>query len=95
MHLVKHGSDFLLLPEMRFAPWLAADPVPDPRAQKNTVAMHEALISGLPDRCVGAFVRPRPMIRENGSRRNLAYVCKAAKGNAAGCHEKHYLPEEP
>ena len=29
-HLVKHGSDLLLLPEMCFAPWLAADPVPDP-----------------------------------------------------------------
>ena len=23
-HLVKHDSDFLLLPEMCFAPWLAA-----------------------------------------------------------------------
>ena len=31
-HLVKNGSDFLLLPEMCFAPWLAADPVPDPQA---------------------------------------------------------------
>ena len=38
-HLVKHGSDFLLLPEMCFAPWLAADPVPDPKAWQAAVAI--------------------------------------------------------
>ena len=95
VNLVKHGSDFLLPPEIGFAPWLSADPVPYPRAQKDTVAMHEARIPDLRDRCVGEIVGPRPVIRENGSRRNLAYVCEAAKGNAAAWHEKHYLPEEP
>ena len=28
-HIRKNGSDFLLLPEMCFAEWLAADPRPD------------------------------------------------------------------
>ena len=95
MHLVKHHTDFLLLAEMCFAPWLVADPVPDPQARQDTVAMHEALIAGLRDLWVGAVVGPRSVIRENGSRRNLAYVCEATKGNAAAWHETHYLPEEP
>lgn len=29
-HMAATGSDFLLLPEMPFSPWLAADPGPDP-----------------------------------------------------------------
>ena len=73
-HLVKHGSDFLLLPEMCFAPWLAADPVPDPQAWQAAVAMHEARIAGLRDLGVGTVVGTRPVIRENGSWRNQAYV---------------------
>ena len=94
-HLVKHGSDFLLLPEMCFAPWLAADPVPDPQAWQDAVAMHEARIAGLRDLGVGAVVGTRPVIRENGSRRNQAYVWEAANGSAAAWHEKCYLPDEP
>lgn len=94
-HLVKHGSDFLLLPEMCFAPWLAADPVPDPQAWQDAVAMHEARIAGLRDLGVGAVVGTRPVIRENGSRRNQAYVWEAANGSAAAWHEKYYLPDEP
>ena len=94
-HLVKHGSDFLLLPEMCFAPWLAADPVPDPQAWQDAVAMHEARIAGLRDLGVGAVVGTRPVIRENGSRRNQAYVWEASNGSAAAWHEKYYLPDEP
>ena len=73
-HLVKHGSDFLLLPEICFAPWLAADPVPDPQSWQDTVTMHDARIAGLRDLGVCAVVGTRPVIRENGSRRNQAYV---------------------
>ena len=73
-HLVKHSSDFLLLPEMCFAQWLTADPVPDPQAWQDAVAKHEARIADLRDLGVGAVVGTRPMIRENGSRRNQAYV---------------------
>ena len=82
-HLVKHGSDFLLLPEICFAPWLAADPLPNPQAWQDAVTMHEARIAGLRDLGVGAVVGTRPVIRENGSRRNQAYVWEAAHGSAA------------
>ena len=92
---MKNGSDFLLLPEMCFAPWLAADPVPDPQAWQAAVAMHEARIAGLRDLGVGAVVGTRPVIRENGSWRNQAYVWGAANGSAAAWHEKYYLPDEP
>ena len=94
-HLVKHGSDFLLLPEMCFSPWLAADPVPDPQAWQDAGAMHEARTAGLRDLGVGAVVGTKPVIRENGSRRNQAYVWEAVNGSAAGWHEKYYLPDEP
>ena len=54
-HLVKHSSDFPLLPEMCFAPWLVADPVPDPKSWQEAVAIHEARIASLRDLGVGAI----------------------------------------
>ena len=59
---------------MCFAQWLATDPVPDPQAWQDAVAKHEARIAGLRDPGFGAVVGTRPVIRENGSRRNEAYV---------------------
>ena len=87
-HLVKHGSDFLLLPEICFAPWLAAYPLPNPQAWQDAVPKHEARIAGLRDLGVGAVVGTRPLIREKGSRRNQAYFWEAAHGSAAAWHEK-------
>ena len=73
-HLVKHSSDFLLFPEICFAPWLAADAVPDPQAWQPAIAMHETQIARLRDLVVGAVVRTKPVIRENVSWRNQTYV---------------------
>tara|TARA_B100000989_G_scaffold145177_1_gene108211 strand:+ start:2288 stop:2413 length:126 start_codon:yes stop_codon:yes gene_type:complete len=40
---------------MCFAPWLVADPVPDPQSWQEAVAIHEARIASLRDLGVGAI----------------------------------------
>ena len=56
--------------------------------------MHEARIAGLRDLGVSAVVGTRPVIKENRSRRNQAYVWEAVNDSAAAWHEKYYLPDE-
>ena len=46
-HIADTGSDFLLLPEMGFAEWLAADPIPDTARWTAAVAAHDRHIANL------------------------------------------------
>ena len=47
-HIKDNASDFLLLPEMCFAEWLAADPQPDAARWHEAVAAHQFHIEKLP-----------------------------------------------
>ena len=92
-HLKQENSDFLLLPEMCFAEWLAADPIADGARWKSAVLEHEKRIRQLHQLGVAAVVATRPIIRRSGSHRNQAYLWTSA-GGLQGIHEKYYLPDE-
>lgn len=93
-HAVDAGSDLVVLPEMPFSAWLAAERVPDADRWRAAVAEHEAALARLGELGVGAVVTSRPTVEPNGSRRNAAVVWAAATG-AVRVRDKCYLPDEP
>ena len=93
-HVRKHQSDFILLPEMGFSEWLAADPNPSAERWSDSVRVHDHHISELGRLGVDNVMGTRPIVNESGSRRNLAYVWTRKSNTAEGFHEKYYLPDE-
>ena len=87
------SADFVLLPEMGFAEWLAADAEPDEARWRAAVAEHERQIAQLDRLAAPAVMGTRPIVRAHGSWRNQAYLWTAESG-ARGVHEKYYLPDE-
>lgn len=94
-HIKAHDSDFLLLPEMGFADWLAADATPDADRWTQAVLAHDQHIAELSTFGVGGALGTRPAVNAAGSRRNQAYVWSADTNTATSFHEKYYLPDEP
>lgn len=94
-HLQAQESDFLLLPEMCFSDWLAADRTPSAARWAQAVRDHEERIEKLSDLGARGIVGTRPIVNSRGSRRNQAYVWSEDSAEAAGFHEKYYLPDEP
>lgn len=94
-HIKEHQSDFLLLPEMGFADWLAADETPDAARWQGAVEAHDAHIANLADFGAKGVMGTRPIVNAAGSRRNQAYIWSAETAEAAPVHEKYYLPDEP
>ncbi|MCT4610262.1 MAG: carbon-nitrogen hydrolase family protein [Pelagimonas sp.] len=93
-HIKTTQSDFLLLPEMGFSDWLAADASPDSARWAQAVADHDRHIADLDSFGVQAVMGTRPIIKPHGSRRNLAYLWSQDTKTAAPLHEKYYLPNE-
>lgn len=93
-HVDSEKSDFLLLPELCFGPWLAAEKNVSPSAWAASVAAHDHYIAKLSSLCARAVVGTRPTITAQGSRRNEAYVWDRASNAAAGIRQKYYLPDE-
>lgn len=94
-HLKANESEFLLLPEMGFADWLAADDTPDAARWEQAIAAHDHHISQLSSFGVGGILGTRPVVNAAGSRRNQAYVWSGKTGIATSFHDKYYLPDEP
>jgi len=94
-HIKSEKSDFLLLPEMGFSDWLAADKTPDADRWDQAVAAHDHHIAGLASFGVAGAMGTRPIVNAAGSRRNQAYVWSAETDAASALHEKYYLPDEP
>lgn len=94
-HIAANNSDFLLLPEMGFADWLAADATPDATRWNDAVAAHDAHIAQLSSYGVGGIIGTRPVVTASSSRRNQAYVWSAESDTAISFHDKYYLPDEP
>ncbi len=92
-HIRENGSDFVLVPEMSFSGWLAASPNANEADWKKAVADHDARIADLAGLGAKAVMGTRPIINEQGSRRNQAYVWSQEDG-VAGFHDKYYLPDE-
>lgn len=93
-HISREKSDFLLLPEMTFSNWLAAEKTPDPAKWAEAVESHSRYIGKLSSLDAKAIIGTRPITHASGSPRNQAYVWNAEAG-ATGFHEKYYLPDEP
>ncbi|WP_350333411.1 carbon-nitrogen hydrolase family protein [Coralliovum pocilloporae] len=94
-HVGETGSRFLLLPEMCFSNWLAADKVPDADRWQEAVTAHHQRIADLATLGADGVMGTRPIVTAHGSRRNQAYLWSSATGEAAPLHEKYYLPDEP
>ncbi len=94
-HIEAEKSDFLLLPEMGFADWLAGDNEVDPARWDASVEAHETQIANLGALGAKAIMGTRPIVTASGSRRNEAYVWTVDAPVPAGFHHKYYLPDEP
>ena len=92
-HIGENQSDFLLLPEMCFSEWLAADSKPEPTRWHQSVDDHESEIAKLDVLGAKAVIGTRPIVRGNGSFRNEAFIWTEESG-AQPVHEKYYLPDE-
>jgi N-carbamoylputrescine amidase len=91
-HVSSERSDLVVLPEMGFAPWFAAEKPYDAAVWDEAVAAHDrwlARLGELPAAVVGA----RPVTRPQG-RRNEAYAADRGAPFRA-LHDKSYLPDEP
>lgn len=92
-HVARTGADLVVLPEMPFAAWLAADPIPDAAAWQRAADEHDAAVARLDELGAAAVVASRPTVRPDGGRRNAAFVWTPGTG-AARVRDKYYLPDE-
>ncbi len=91
-HLSENKSQFLLLPEMCFAPWFCADPKPNEAVWQGAVAEHENWLARLPELPVDTVAGTAP--RNIGSKRhNIAYLW-TRRGGLRWAHAKTYLPND-
>ena len=92
-HVQAEGSEFVLLPEMPFHPWLAASEAVSVSAWEESVKAHEAWIAGrLPDLIPAVVGGTRPVIVDD-RRLNEAFLWDK-QGGLHGIHFKYYLPNE-
>ena len=93
-HVARTAAELVVLPELPFSPWLAADPVPDAERWQRSVDEHEAGVARLGELGAGAVISTRPVVAAGGSRRNQAFRWTAGSG-AVRIRDKYYLPDEP
>jgi N-carbamoylputrescine amidase len=92
-HIRATQSEFLLLPEMCFHEWLAADPRPDRNRWLAAVEAHARHILQLDRLGARAIIGTRPIINERGAFHNQAYLW-TPEPRVLPVHEKVYLPDE-
>lgn len=93
-HAREKDSQFILLPEMGLSDWLVADQTPCAQKWYEAVQQHEARMSRFTDMGVPAILGTRPIIKDQGSRRNQAYIWQQDTNQASAIREKYYLPDE-
>ncbi len=94
IHVQSQKSDFLLLPEMCFSDWLAADRDVDENRWNQSVQEHNKRIADLGQLGAKAVLGTRPIVNLQGSRRNEAYIWTTESPSATGVRQKYYLPDE-
>lgn len=87
-------SDLVLLPELPFSTWLAAERTPEEDAWRAGVQQHAAGVASLTGLGLRAVVATRPTVEPDGARHNQAFTWTAATG-AVRVRDKYYLPDEP
>ncbi len=91
-HVAGAGSDFLLLPEMCFAPWFCTAPERDDAVWNAAVSAHESWLERLPELDTSMVFGTAPR-NEDGKRYNVAYAWTAERG-IRWLHRKTYLPND-
>lgn len=92
-HVAAGSSDLVLLPEMPFHPWLAADREVGPARWEEAVRAHERWLARLGELGAPFVAGTRPVVR-GGRRLNEGFAWEPCAGTRA-VHEKRYLPDEP
>jgi N-carbamoylputrescine amidase len=92
-HCRREHSELVVLPEMPFAPWLAADERFDQGSLLSAVVEHESWRNTFVDLVPATVIGTEPVI-ENAVGYNEGYVWSAVGGYRAA-HRKYYLPSEP
>jgi len=94
--LVEHTrmsqSDLVVLPEMPFAPWLAASPDVDLHRWDEAVVWHAEWLDRLPELAPASVVSSRPVTRD-GHRLNEGFSWSGDDGDRP-VHHKRFLPNE-
>ena len=90
-HIETEGSDLLLLPEMPFAPWLAATKEVDPPRWEEATRAHDRWQGRFEDLGVGTVLGSKPVVVD-GRRLNEGFVWE--EGGYRPAHYKYYLPDE-
>jgi predicted amidohydrolase len=91
-HVRDERSDLLLLPEMPFSRWLAADHTVVDAQWDDAVAVAADWLGVMPAFAPTAVVGSRPVNRVTG-RRNGGYLVDGER--TTDVHDKAYLPNEP
>ena len=92
-HIDQQQSEFLLLPEMCFYEWLAADKNTSRDRWLAAIHAHASAILELDKLGVGAAIGTRPIINDAGGFRNEAFLWTSGP-RITPIHEKYYLPDE-
>lgn len=90
-HARQERSELLVLPEMPFAPWLAASPDYDGTLWDDAVRHHEAWLERLVELAPAVVVGSRPVTRA-GRRLNEGFISEPGEYRAV--HDKVFLPDE-
>jgi N-carbamoylputrescine amidase len=90
---VRHcRSEFVLLPEMPFYPWLCRSRQPDPARWEAAVDAHRQWLGRLEELGAAAVAGTVPIVQE-GRRLNEAFFW-STPGGCRPAHQKAYLPDE-
>jgi predicted amidohydrolase len=91
-HCRHAGSDLVLLPELPFSRWLAADRAFGPDDWRASMAAHQAWLGRLAELGAPAVLATVPVVRGD-ARLNHGVAWDTAHG-LRGVHQKFHLPEE-
>lgn len=91
-HVQAEQPDIVVLPEMIFSPWLAADKAVDPAQWQAAIESHAAWIARFEELAPAVVLGSRPVLDE-GTPYNESFVWDVESGMTPA-HRKHYLPNE-
>lgn len=91
-HLEEEASDFLLLPEIPFFPWMMAEGPVDPQTWKQAVRAHDRWMERFNQLEMVTIAGTRPII-DDGDRYNEGFIWDQVSGYQ-GIHRKAFLPDE-
>jgi predicted amidohydrolase len=93
LHLDDYHPDLLLLPELPFSKWIAAEKKPCDECKMQSVEKHERWMTELEKLSAKQIVYSRPVIEEQKFY-NSAFVFDIDSGHRK-IHSKSFFPEEP